>query len=60
MENLENSIREVAEKLLSEKKVDLIIGYERGTLPLRTTPCFVDKVEDVQKLVWNASCDANL
>jgi len=22
--------------------------------------CFVDKVEDVQKLVWNASCDANL
>jgi len=60
MENLENSIREVAKKLLSEKKVDLIIGYEQGTLPLRATPCFVDKVEDVQKLVWNASCDANL
>jgi len=60
MENLENSIREVAEKLLSEKKVDLIIGYERGTLPLRTTPCFVDKVESIKKLVWNASCDASL
>jgi len=60
MENIEKAIREVAEKLLSEKKVDLIIGYERGTLPLRTTPCFVDKVEDVQKLVWNASCDVNL
>ncbi len=43
MENLENSIREVAKKLLSEKKVDLIIGYEQGTLPLRATPCFVDK-----------------
>lgn len=60
MENLQNSIREVAKRLLSEKKVDLIIGYERGTLPLRTTPSFVDKVEDVQKLVWNSSCDANL
>ncbi|MCZ2809455.1 MAG: 4Fe-4S dicluster domain-containing protein [Candidatus Bathyarchaeota archaeon] len=60
MENIEKAIREVAEKLLSEKKVDLIIGYERGTLPLRTTPCFVDKVENIQKLVWNASCDANL
>ncbi len=60
MENIENSIREVAKKLLSENKVDLIIGYERGTLPLRTTPCFVDKVEDVKKLVWDASCDANL
>jgi ferredoxin len=60
VENLEKSIREVAEKLLSEKKVDLIIGYEQGTLPLRTTPCFIEKVEDVQKLVWNASCDINL
>ena len=60
MENIENSIREVAEKLLREKKVDVIIGYEQGTLPLRTTPCFVDKAEDVKKLVWNASCDANL
>jgi formate dehydrogenase subunit beta len=60
MENIEVEIREVAEKLLREKKVDLIIGYERGTLPLRTTPCFVDKVEDVQKLVWDASCDVNL
>jgi formate dehydrogenase subunit beta len=60
MENLENPIREVAEKLLSEKKVDLIIGYEQGTLPLLATPCFVDKVEDVQQLVWNESCDVNL
>lgn len=60
MENIENSIRKVARKLLSEKKVDLIIGYEQGTLPLRTTPCFVDKVEDVEKLIWNVSCDANL
>ena len=60
MENIENSIREVAEKLLREKKVEVIIGYEQGTLPLRTTPCFVDKAEDVKKLVWNACCDANL
>ncbi|MGD8505113.1 MAG: 4Fe-4S dicluster domain-containing protein [Candidatus Bathyarchaeota archaeon] len=60
MESLENSIRETARKLLSEKKVDLIIGFEQGTLPLRAAPCFVDKVEDVQKLVWNESCDANL
>ncbi len=60
MENLENPMREVAKKLLSEKKVDLIIGFEQGTLPLRATPCFVDKVEDVNRLVWNASCDANL
>jgi ferredoxin len=60
VENLENSMREVVRKLLKEKKVDLIIGYEQGTLPLRAAPCLIDKVEDVPKLVWNTSCDANL
>ena len=60
MGTVEEAIRDAATKLLQEQKVDLVIGYERGTLPLRTTPCFVDKVEDVQKLVWNATCDANL
>jgi len=60
MENVEESIRGIARKLLSDKKVDLIIGYEQGSLPLRTTPCFIDKIEDVQRLVWNACCDANL
>jgi formate dehydrogenase subunit beta len=60
MDNVENSIRDAAKKLLSEKKVDLIVGYEQGTIPLRTTPCFVDNAEDVQKLVWNENCDANL
>jgi formate dehydrogenase subunit beta len=60
MANVEDSIRKIAQKLLSEKKVALIIGYEQGTLPLRTTPCFVSKAEDVSELVWNASCDANL
>ncbi len=60
MDNIDNSIREVAEKLLNDKKVECIIGYEKGTLPLRTTPCFVTKVEDAKKLVWNPTCDATL
>ena len=60
MEKTEESIREIARKLLSEKQVDLIIGYERGTQPFRMTPCFVDKVEDVQKLVFNSNCDISL
>jgi ferredoxin len=60
MENVEASIREVARKLLNEKKVELVIGYEKGTLPLRTTPCFIDNPDNVGRLVWNASCDANI
>jgi len=57
---IENSIREIAKQLLCEKKVESIIGYEQGRIPLRSTPCFVDRVEDVQRLVWNATCDINL
>ena len=60
MKSIEDSIRDIAKQLLCEKKVELIIGYEKGKDPLRSTPCFVNKIEDVQKLVWNATCDVNL
>ncbi len=60
MTSLLDSIRETAGRLLSEGEVDLIIGYERGTIPLRSTPCFIDKAGDVHKLIWDPTCDANL
>jgi len=53
-------IRDTAKKLFDEKRVDLIIGFEKGTLPLRSTPCFVRSSEEVEKLIWNASCENNL
>ncbi|TET16711.1 MAG: 4Fe-4S ferredoxin [Dehalococcoidia bacterium] len=53
-------IRDTAKKLLVEKRVDLIIGFERGTLPLRSTPCFVRRSVEAEKLIWNASCENNL
>ena len=59
-ESLETSMREEVKKLFDEEKLDLVIGYQKGTLPLRTAPCFVTKKEDVDKLVWNSCCDANL
>ena len=58
--SVERSLRQVARKLLSEKQVDLIIGYEKGSMPLRTTPCFISSIDDVDKLVWNESCENNL
>ena len=60
MKDLSAQLREAAAKLLSEEQVGLVIGYECGTLPLRTTPCFVRSVEDVEKLVWNPLCTNNL
>ena len=60
MEGLEKSMKETAARLLDEGEVDLVIGYEKGSMPLRSTPCFVDDSKDVQKLIWDPTCDINL
>lgn len=60
MENIEKQLREEAGKLLSEKKVDVLIGYEQGTLPYQTAPCVITEPEEADKLVWNAFCSVNL
>jgi len=53
-------IRGVARKLFEEDKVDLIIGFEEGSLPLRATPCFIRSGKETGRLVWNSSCENNL
>ncbi len=53
-------MREIVRNLLTEHKIDVAIGYEKGTLPLRTSPCFVTKEGEIQKLVWNSCCDLDL
>lgn len=60
MENIEKMLREVVRKLLAEKKADVIIGYEEGTLPLVATPCFITVPEEAEKLVFNSFCVQNL
>jgi ferredoxin len=60
MENSTQALRKIAKRLLEDKRVTLIIGYEKGTLPLQTTPCFIRTVEDVDRLIWDATCENNL
>jgi formate dehydrogenase subunit beta len=60
MRESEKSVGETARRLLAEGKVDLVIGYEAGTTPLRSTPCFVSDPEDANRLIWDSTCDANL
>jgi len=57
---IEVQLRETAEVLLREKKVDVFLGYEKAGLPFRTTPLFATSVEDVKRLAWNPFCTANL
>ncbi len=60
MENVENKLREEAKKLLLEKKADVIIGYEKGTLPLIAAPCFITDPKDVERLILDPLCVQNL
>jgi ferredoxin len=60
MSELEKMLRETARQLLSENQVEVIVGYERGTLPMRTTPCFIRDPDRVDRLVWNLNCENNL
>ena len=60
MTDLSPAIRAAARRLLSDGLVDVVIGFEAGTLPLRSSPCFVRDAADVDRLVWNMSCENNL
>jgi len=60
MSQLTREIRESARKLLRDGQVQVVIGFERGSLPLRSRPCFVRREEDIDRLVWDGCCETNL
>lgn len=60
MSNIIDDIRETARQLLADGKVDVVIGYEKGSLPLKATPCFVRTPQDITKLIWDETCENNL
>ncbi|MFC1994520.1 4Fe-4S dicluster domain-containing protein [Chloroflexota bacterium] len=57
---ISTQIREVARQLLRQKEVELVIGFELGSLPLRFTPCFIRSEDEVDRLIWNSFCSNNL
>ncbi len=55
-----DKIKEISRRLLAESKVDLVIGFRKGTVVMMNEPCFVKTVEDVEQLVWDGNCGINL
>jgi formate dehydrogenase (coenzyme F420) beta subunit len=53
-------IREIAKRLLAEKKVDAVIGYRKGSVPMMNEPILVRDVDKVDDLYWDSFCGANL
>lgn len=60
MEGHEEKIRETARRLLAEDRVDVVIGFEKGTLPLRASPVFVREAAHADRLIWDCFCENNL
>lgn len=60
MQDITKAIQETAQKLLQNKEVELVVGFAKGSLPLRYTPCFIRQPEEAQKLAWGYGCENNL
>lgn len=58
--DLQAELRKAAARLLADDAVDVVIGYEDAGVPMSTTPCFIRKADQVDRLVWNQFCQANL
>jgi hypothetical protein len=49
--SVKEELAAIASRLLEEGKVDCFLVYERGTVPLKTTPLIVRKKEDLER-IW--------
>ncbi len=55
-----DALRKEAARILSEKVVDVVLGFEEGSLPMRAQPVFITKKADIKNLVVNGFCANNL
>ncbi|MFX0097943.1 MAG: 4Fe-4S dicluster domain-containing protein [Candidatus Hodarchaeota archaeon] len=52
-EEITAAVKDAVKKLFAKGKVDLVIGYTDGTLPLRAQPLFMKSADDVDDFKWN-------
>ena len=60
MSEYTDKIREIAERLIKEGQVDMVIGFQKGSVPMMNEPCWVRRPEEAAKLVWDSNCVINL
>ena len=57
---LVDKLVEKIKEIFAEEKLGLLIGYAKGTLPLRATPCLIESADDVDRLMFDFTCQNNL
>jgi ferredoxin len=55
-----DKIREISKRLLDEGRVDMVVGFHKGTVPMMNEPAFAKTSAEVSKLVWDCNCGINL
>ena len=60
MTALPANVCEAIANWLQTGEIEIFIGYEASSLPLQATPAFIRKLDDVQRLIWDTTCENNL
>ncbi len=55
-----DKIKEIAKRVLAEGKVDMVIGFRKGTMPMMNQPLYATSAESADELIWDSSCGINL
>ncbi|ABK17656.1 4Fe-4S dicluster domain-containing protein [Syntrophobacter fumaroxidans] len=60
MQAYTEKIREAAKRLLSEQRVDVVIGFRKGTVPFMNEPFLAKSPDQADQLYWDGNCGINL
>ncbi len=55
-----DKIQKISAQLLTDKKVDMVIGFRKGTMPMINEPCTAKEPDDIGEFVWDSFCVMNL
>jgi formate dehydrogenase (coenzyme F420) beta subunit len=60
MTSYTEKIKEISKRLLNEGKVDMVIGFKKGTVPMMNQPVFARNPGEVDHFIWDSNCGINL
>ncbi len=60
MRDLTHQIRTAARDLFEQKKVDTLVGFEKGSAGARCRPLAIASAAEADRLAWDATCSSNL
>ncbi|RJX29667.1 MAG: 4Fe-4S ferredoxin [Dethiobacter sp.] len=60
MKKIEEMIKKQVYDLLEKEEIKCFIGFEKGQLPFYSPPAFITEAGQIERLIWDDFCGANL